>query len=520
MTVDSPQPAPPAPAPSFAQRLQRFNTVKSRRVAAIVTPIALLALALAVRLVNLDQFPILVFDETYYVKDAYTLYLHGYETRWGDEPNPAFEAGDDSAMSDEPSFVVHPPLGKWILGIGMALFGFESPWAWRLPAVLVGAALVLVTYFIAKGITRSTFWGGVAGYLLAIDSQAIVMSRTVLLDTVLALFVALGIGALFLDRRHAPARVVRWMQEHGRWRPAFLLRPWLIVAGVAFGAAAATKWSGLYFLAAFGLWSVLMDVLDQWKATKRGISWLGFLTQGPASFLLVVVPAAATYVVSYAGWFLRGGYYRNWAEEDAANRISWLPDWLPLDVHSFVHYQISTYEFHVELTKDHAFQSPAIEWLLMLRPTGFASESHDDGAVVQYVSAMPNPFIWWAGTVAIFVGLFMFGRTMNTALGATLLAIAAGYVPWLLYPDRTIFSFYTIVYTPFLIILIVILLRWLVCGLPGSPASPDRRLAGSIFVGGYLLLVTIAYAFWSPVTYGYPIDQQWMRLRYWLPGWR
>ena len=37
----------------------------------------------------------LVFDETYYVKDAYSLLVHGYEATWGEDPNPAFEAGDD-----------------------------------------------------------------------------------------------------------------------------------------------------------------------------------------------------------------------------------------------------------------------------------------------------------------------------------------------------------------------------------------------------------------------------------------
>ena len=497
-----------------------MTTARISRIAAIATPLALLALALAVRLVNLDQFTHLVFDETYYVKDAYSLYQNGYESKWGEEPNPAFEAGDAGAMTTDPSFVVHPPLGKWVLGIGTALFGIESVWAWRIPAVLVGTALVLVTYFIARGVTRSTLWGGLAGFLIAIDSQAIVMSRTVLLDSVLALFVALGVGAMFLDRRGAPARLVRRMHARAGWHPVLLWRPWLMVSGIAFGAAAATKWSGLYFMAAFGLWSVLMDVIDQWRASGRRISWLGFLTQGPVSFLLFVGPALVAFMLSYVGWFARGGYYRDWAASDPENRISWMPEWVPHDLHSFVHYQVQTYEFHVGLTKDHAFQSPAIEWLLMLRPTGFTSDSHDDGAIVQYVSAMPNPFIWWVGTIAIVVGLFMFGRTLNPALGALLLAIAAGYVPWLMYPDRTIFSFYTIAYTPFIIVLIVLLLRWLVLGLPGQPTSPTWRMGASAAVLGYTVLVVIGYYFWSPVTYGYPIEQEWMRLRYWLPGWR
>ena len=58
-----------------------MSPARISRVAAIATPLTLLALALAVRLVNLDQFTHLVFDETYYVKDAYTLWQHGFETK-------------------------------------------------------------------------------------------------------------------------------------------------------------------------------------------------------------------------------------------------------------------------------------------------------------------------------------------------------------------------------------------------------------------------------------------------------
>ena len=45
----------------------------------------------------------LVFDETYYVKDAYSLLVNGFEANWGDNPNPAFEAGDTSGLTDAAS---------------------------------------------------------------------------------------------------------------------------------------------------------------------------------------------------------------------------------------------------------------------------------------------------------------------------------------------------------------------------------------------------------------------------------
>ena len=45
------------------------------------------------------------------------------------------------------SFVVHPPLGKWLIGAGMALFGADSSFGWRITTALArhrdGARAVL-----------------------------------------------------------------------------------------------------------------------------------------------------------------------------------------------------------------------------------------------------------------------------------------------------------------------------------------------------------------------------------------
>jgi dolichyl-phosphate-mannose-protein mannosyltransferase len=49
-------------------------------------------------------------------------------------------------------------------------------------------------------------------------------------------------------------------------------RPWRLAAGVCLGLACGTKWSGAYFLAAFGLMTVLWDMgarravgITRWK---------------------------------------------------------------------------------------------------------------------------------------------------------------------------------------------------------------------------------------------------------------
>ena len=95
---------------------------------------AILAAGAILRLWNLGYPHKLVFDETYYVKDAWTLSSAGHELAWPPNPNEAFEGGDVNGYLDTPSYVVHPPLGKWIISIGMRIFGAENSFGWRISA--------------------------------------------------------------------------------------------------------------------------------------------------------------------------------------------------------------------------------------------------------------------------------------------------------------------------------------------------------------------------------------------------
>ena len=72
-----------------------------------VAPLAILLLAAITRLWNLGTPHALVFDETYYVKDAYSLTQYGYEGKWADGANPLFESGDMSSLSAAAEYVVH-----------------------------------------------------------------------------------------------------------------------------------------------------------------------------------------------------------------------------------------------------------------------------------------------------------------------------------------------------------------------------------------------------------------------------
>jgi len=123
-----------------------------------VAPWLIILLAAVLRLFNLGYPKKLVFDETYYVKDAWTLWNTGAEKAWPADANPLFEAGNTNIFLSDPSYVVHPPLGKWIIGFGMWLFGPENPFSWRISVAILSVASVGLLMVVAKILFKSTLW--------------------------------------------------------------------------------------------------------------------------------------------------------------------------------------------------------------------------------------------------------------------------------------------------------------------------------------------------------------------------
>ncbi|WP_405217040.1 dolichyl-phosphate-mannose--protein mannosyltransferase [Agrococcus sp. Ld7] len=538
---------------AYAAVEERLHEPRVRRTLEIAAPVAIVTIAAVARLAGLGHPHVLAFDETYYVKEGWSMWQLGYEGDWAEGSNERFEQGDASGLTAEADYVVHPPLGKWIIGMAMAAFGMADPFWWRLPSAIAGIALVALTYAVARGMLRSVAFASLAGFWMAIDGFAIVMSRTALLDGILAVFVLAGAGALLLDRRGSSARTVRALAARPRrFGAAMLARPWLMIAGALLGAACATKWSGAAFLALFGLWTVLMDALDRRRAGFRH-PWLGtLLTQAPVSFVLVVGPALVVYITSYAGWF-DGGWGSQLALERVDLRWGGLLAWVPLGLQSLWMYHAQQFGFHVGLDKDHPYQSPAIEWLWLGRPTGFEMANTDAG--VWWITALPNLVLWYGGIVAAAFLLFHLGRRLDRTAGFLLLAIAAGYAPWLAFPERTIFFFYAIVFLPFVAIALAFALQLLVgryrpaaavtaaepvadaaaAAAAAAAASLDadidavispprgaendveRRAAGwtAIVV---LLAASIVVAIWfMPVAYGMTLSDAAMQLRFWPP---
>ncbi len=514
-------------------------------------PLLVALVAGLLRFWHLGSPKAVIFDETYYAKDAWALVHQGYEGQWPKDVDKTILADPSSVQVPvEPGYVVHPPVGKWVIGLGEHLFGF-TPFGWRFMVCVLGTLSVLMLCRIGRRLFRSTFLGCLAGALLAVDGLHFVMSRTALLDQVLMFFVLGAFGCLLIDRDRSRRRLAAalWTDDEGVLRPDAGIadrlrlgwRPWRIAAGVCLGLACGTKWNGLYILAAFGLLTVLWDV----GARRTAGAVRPFLTvlkrDVLPAFVSTVPVAVATYLVSWTGWFAgKDGYYRNWAD----GRKGLSPDhvslpllgdvplpqfdmtWVPAVVRSFWHYESEVYSFHVNLTSGHTYESNPWSWIVQGRPVSYFYESPKPGQegcpakvtsdCAQEVLALGTPLLWWAACFAVLYVLWRWAFRRDWRAGAIACGIVAGWLPWFFYQERTIFLFYAVVFVPFLCLAVAMMIGAML----GPPdAHERRRVAGAVGAGLLVLLIVWNFIYFWPIYTGQtlPIDD--WRDRIWFDTW-
>ncbi|MEU9015803.1 phospholipid carrier-dependent glycosyltransferase [Streptomyces sp. NPDC048479] len=507
--------------PAVADRLTRWSGWGG--------PLLVALLAGLLRFWHLGSPRAVVFDETYYAKDAWALLQHGYEGAW-----PAARAATDKLilgnpqripLGTDPSFVAHPPMGKWVIAVGEWAFGL-NPVGWRVMVALLGTASVLMLCRIGRRLFRSTALGCLAGVLMAVDGLQFVMSRTSLLDVIVMFFVLAAFGALLIDRDRARAKLAATLPRDGRpdadagTATTRAWRPWRIATGVLLGLACATKWNGMFYVAGFGIMTVLWDAGARRVAGARH-PYRAMLRRdaGPA-FLSLIPVAFATYVASWSGWFATdNGYFRHWADGRGG---TW--SWIPAPIRSLWHYQHAVYDFNVHLTQPHPYQSNPWSWLVQGRPVLYFSESptfgHSGctapGGCTHQVLALGTPLLWWTACFALLYLLYRWALRRDWRAGAVLCGVAAGYLPWFQYQERTIFLFYAVVFVPFLCLAVAMMIGAIL----GPPGSDERRRAiGAIGAGVLVLLIIWNFIYFYPLYTGTTIPLEDWRNRMWLDTW-
>jgi len=501
-------------------------------------PLLVTLMAGVMRFYHLGSPKAVIFDETYYAKDAWALVHRGFEVNWDKNANDLIlQHNGHIPIPADAAYVVHPPVGKYVIGLGELIFGF-NPFGWRFMTALLGTLAILMLCRIGRRLFRSTFLGCVAGVLMSLDGLAFVMARTSLLDGVLMFFVVAAFGCLLLDRDRARAKLAAALpvDADGRVRPdahiantLFLgLRPWRWMACLLLGLAIGTKWNGLYIAAAFMLLTLLWDVGSR-KVAGASRPYVAALRYDLFLVVIMIPVTISVYLLSWLGWILSpangtGGYFRNWAATAGKGGFwsHFMPDW----ARSLWHYEHEVYEFNVGLHSPHTYMSNPWSWLVDGRPVSYFYESPSPGSAgcpvnagdkcAREVLAIGTPLLWWAACFALLYVLWRWAFRRDWRAGAIACGVAAGYLPWFMYQDRTIFFFYSIVFLPFLCLAVAMLIGAII-GPPGS--SETRRVVGAVGAGVLVLLITWNFIYFWPLYTGtaIPIDQ--WRSRMWLDTW-
>lgn len=295
-----------------------------------------------------------------------------------------------------PANTEHPLLAKELIALGIWLFG-DNPIGWRALSTVAGTATVLGVYAILQLLFRQPRAAVFGTVLVLLNQTVFIQARIAMLDGFLGAFVTCAIAALLWALR-APGR---------------LAAPRLILAGVLFGCAVATKWAAAPYVA-------LACLLLLWAGWRRAPAGAAALLSGmPAALLLGLVS-----IVTYFATFLPAFFY---AQD-------------PLTLDGLVPFQWEMYARQTQVLPPHTYQSDWWSWPLLIRPIWYFYEP--DQGVQRGILLLGNPAIMWGGMVAVAACLWAGWRQRSPAiLGSGLLWIASVGI-WAAIPKSLGFYYY------------------------------------------------------------------------------
>ena len=291
----------------------------------------------------------------------------------------------------------HPPLGKDLIMVGIALFGMTA-FGWRFAGTLFGVLLVPLAWCFVRRLTRKPWAAATAGVMLALDFMRFSQSRLATIDVYGTFFILLGAYCMvWYCQRVLTVGVNR------------ALLP-MALGGAAFGLGCAAKWTGIY--AGAGLAVLYLGVLyARWQQKRPGFR-AEFRTAAVDGVLFYVLLPLCLYIGSYLPYWWR----------DPAFSLS---DWWQC--------QVSMFSYHATLKATHPFESRWYTWLLGLRPVWYYRNGYLPYGMKASIAGMAGPVIWLVGLAAL-VGLLwhqVSGRGSRQGAGVLIL-YGTQLIPWML----------------------------------------------------------------------------------------
>ena len=356
----------------------------------------------------------------------------------------------------------HPPLGKDLIMVGIALFGMTA-FGWRFAGTLFGVLLVPLAWCFVRRLTRKPWAAAAAGVLLALDFMRFSQSRLATIDIYGTFFILLGAYCMvWYCQRVLTDGVNR------------ALLP-MALGGVAFGLGCAAKWTGIY--AGAGLAVLYLGVLyARWQQKKPGFR-AEFRTAAVGGVLFYVLLPICIYI---------GAYFPYWWRNPSFS----LGDWWQC--------QVSMFSYHSTLQATHPFESRWYTWLLGLRPVWYYRNGYLPYGMKASIAGMAGPVIWLFGLAAL-VGLLwhqVSGRGSRQGAGVLIL-YGTQLIPWMLV-TRCTFLYHYFPSSMFCLAALALVLTRM------KHQDWAKKLAA-----GLCVLALILFVLYYPALSGLPIPTWW-----------
>ena len=301
----------------------------------------------------------------------------------------------------------HPPLGKDLMMLGVALFGMTG-FGWRFSGTLFGVLLVPLAWCFARRLTRRRWAGALAGVLLALDFMRFAQSRMATIDIYATFFILLG--------AHCMVWYCQSVLQKGVHRSLWPMA----IGGMAFGLGCAAKWTGIY--AGAGLAVLFFAVLyARWRQRPADFG-REFRTAALGGVLFYLLLPLCIYAISYLPYV--------W--QDPAFSLG---DWWNCQLYMF--------RYHSRLEATHPFESRWYTWLLGLRPVWYYQNTNLPAGVKASIAGLAGPVLCGAGLACLVRLLWRQVSGQGSRAGGTVLILyGTQLIPWMLVPRCTFLYHY------------------------------------------------------------------------------
>lgn len=410
------------------------------------------------------------FDEVYFPRASYEIFNNKY----------IFE-------------YTHPPLGKIIMWIPMAIFGI-SPFTYRVMGNIAGILMILVMYCIAKELFNDEKYAVFAALIIALDGMHFAQTRIATVDSFLVLFCLITV-LYFI-------KYLKFKEDNRKKRYTLLA-----ISGLMWGCAVSVKWISCYLGLGLGILFFIDYFFNKKVIINKKFNYFPIL-MGIVCFVIIPI---IVYVMSYVPVFLNENEVAVYDVVDEAGNVT-QETVRPNSIKNFLLYQYSMFQYHANIGKgedyhEHPFASKWYTWPINYKPMWFYTNSYDDN-MKSTIATMGNPIIWWL-SIGTAVFTIIYSIIKKDKVGwLILILILSTWLPFAFvsremyiyhYFLTSIFMMFTIVFT------VAKLVEW------------KEKLKALIPILTSIFLVVFIYFY--PIYSGMVVSEKYIESTKWLNSW-